>query len=167
MKRRKRWFEIEWLPDRAIALAKLCGVKFARGMAWKNAVPPWARTIADFAPSTKKGGNAALVRVARVVAQSDEEQAALDAIYRLGDRRAVRSYLAKLARPAAPRLTPEQIAARKLAKREALIAKRASHARAKLREAERKLATSKRLVARWGAKVRYYEGREIPSDANA
>lgn len=168
MKKRRRWFEHEWITDRARALARLCGVRGLRDLKLGAPSPPaWARTVAAFAPSKKKGGNAALVRAGRVLAGSLEEQVALDAIHRLGDRYAIRAYLAKLTKPTASKLTPEQIAARKLEKREALIAKRAAHARAKLREAERKLATAERLVARWGAKVRYYAGRGVAPDAIA
>lgn len=163
-KKATRWHEHEWIAERALALARLCGVRGLKLGSSATPLPAWARIVADFAPSRKKGGNAALVRAAKRLAGSLEEQAALDAVRRLGDRYAVRAFLVRLAKPVGRTLTDEERAARKAAKREALISKRAAHARAKLREAERKLATAKRLIAKWGAKVRYYDGRGARAD---
>jgi hypothetical protein len=164
-KKATRWHEHEWIAERALALARLCGVRGLKLGSGATPLPAWARVVADFAPSRKKGGNAALVRAAKRLAGSLEEQAALDATARIGDRGAIRAYLGKLAKPVGPTLTDEQRAVRKASKREALIVKRARHARTKLREAERKLATAKRLIDKWGAKVRYYEGRGVLADA--
>lgn len=148
---------------RSVGRKSLIGAKH-----WSD-LPEWLQVLGELAGGAKRHGEktirkrSPLLREAALRCTEHTEDAAawaraLGAQARLGNGAATWAWLEAQLRPPGPKPTPAERAAK-------VTAARARHAQAKLTDAQRALRRAESRVAKWQAKVRYYQRKgKLPED---